>query len=293
MSGGGIISKPPSAILNEDNMGGGFLNQLGRFLPNTGTIMAPRTSGPADVKGNRQTEPAYQNKLLGIPLGSPSSKFSEGGFRGMRAPLGPGGDVGGYSKKEMKRYADKKYGASFSPTSYAGSTFMDQHLRFPGLPSLQTKGIPDYMMPSQTSVSGSQQKSKGIVKDATDISTVMSNISREKIRQANEIIPGSATETTYGQSQKMLGDKLGYSNRAEQIKKLKQQGLLGDTKPASRSVRPPVRSQSGYNNSMSGGVGANRSNSSGNQSAGSQTPSFSARNSSGSESKQKTLGLVR
>jgi len=225
MSDGGIISKPPSAILNEENMGSGFLNQLGRFLPNTGTIMAPRTSGPADVKGNRQTDPAYQNKLLGIPLGSPSSKFSEGGFRGMRAPLGPGGDVGGYSKAEMKRYADKKYGASFAPTSYAGSTFMDQHLRFPGLPSLQTKGIPDYMMPS-TPVSKSQQKPKGIVKDATDISTIMSNISREKIRQANKISPGSATEITYGQSQRMLAEQLGTSNRAEQIKKLKQQGLL-------------------------------------------------------------------
>lgn len=156
----------------------GFLDILGRFLPNTGTIMSPRTSGHADVKDNMQTEPAYQNKLLGIPLGSPSSKFSEGGFRGMRAPLGPGGDVDG-------------------------------------------------------------------------------------------------------------------NNRAGKIKKLKQQGVLGDTKPASRSVSPPLRSQSGYNNPMSGGVGANRSNSSGNKSAGSQTPSFSARNPSGGRLKQETLGLVR
>ena len=251
MSDGGIISKPPSAILNEDNMGGGFLNQLGRFLPNTGTVMAPRTSGSADVKGNRQTEPAYQNKLLGIPLGSPSSKFSEGGFRGMRSPLGPGGDVGGYTKEQKKRYSSRT-GSSFVPTSYAGSisgAMGDSHLRFPGLPSLQNKKIeiPDYMMPS-TPVSKPQQKPKGIVKDATDISTVMSNISREKIRQANKISPGSATEITYGQSQRMLAEQLGTSNRAEQVKQLKQQGLL---------------------------------------------PSFSSTNSSGSGSKQKTLGLTR
>ena len=156
----------------------GFLDILGRFLPNTGNIMSSSKSGPADVKGNMQTEPAYQNKLLGIPLGSPSSKFSEGEFHGMKVPLGPGGDVGG-------------------------------------------------------------------------------------------------------------------NNRAEQIKKLKQQGLLGDTKPASRSVIPPVRSQSGYNNPMSGGVGVNRSNQSGSQSTGPQTPSFSARNPSGGRSKQETLGLMR
>ena len=76
----------------------------------------------------------------------------------------------------------------------------------------------------------------------------MSNISREKIRQANKISPGSATEITYGQSQRMLAEQLGTSNRAEQVKQLKQQGLL---------------------------------------------PSFSSTNSSGSGSKQKTLGLTR
>jgi len=42
-------------------MGSGFLNQLGRFLPNTGTIMAPRISESADVKVNKKTD---QNKLL-------------------------------------------------------------------------------------------------------------------------------------------------------------------------------------------------------------------------------------
>ena len=142
---------------------GGFLDVLGKILPNTGTVMAPRTSGPKDVRGNQQTEPAYQNKLLGIPLGSPSSKFSEGGFRGMRAPLGPGGDVGGYTKEQKKRYASRT-GSSFVPTSYAGSisgAMGDSHLRFPGLPSLQNKKIeiPDYMMLS-TPVSKSQQQTR-------------------------------------------------------------------------------------------------------------------------------------
>ena len=67
--------------------GGGFLDTLGRFLPGTGTVMAPRTSGPADVKGNRQTDPGFQSKFLGIPLGSPTSGASS--RFGMTAPLGP------------------------------------------------------------------------------------------------------------------------------------------------------------------------------------------------------------
>jgi hypothetical protein len=141
--------------------GGGFLDTLGRFLPGTGTVMAPRTSGPADVKGNRQTDPGFQSKFLGIPLGSPTSGASS--RFGMTAPLGPGGDVGGYTKEQKKRYASRT-GSSFVPTSYAGSisgAMGDSHLRFPGLPSLQNKKIeiPDYMMPS-TPVSKSQQQTR-------------------------------------------------------------------------------------------------------------------------------------
>ena len=131
---------------------GGFLDTLGGFLPGTGNVMAPRSSGPRDIRGNQQTDPGFQSKFLGIPLGSPTSGASS--RFGMTAPLGPGGDVGGYTKEQKKRYTSRT-GSSFVPTSYAGSisgAMGDSHLRFPGFPSLQNKKIkiPDYMMPSNT-----------------------------------------------------------------------------------------------------------------------------------------------
>ena len=140
--------------------GGGFLNTLGRFLPGTGTVMAPRSSGPRDIRGNQQTDPGFQSKFLGIPLGSPTSGDSS--RFGMTAPLGPGGDVGGYTKEQKKRYSSRT-GSSFVPTSYAGSisgAMGDSHLRFSGLPSLQNKKIeiPDYMMPSNTRKSQQQTR---------------------------------------------------------------------------------------------------------------------------------------
>ncbi|NDG26139.1 MAG: hypothetical protein EB120_03055 [Proteobacteria bacterium] len=138
---------------------GGFLDTLGGFLPGTGNVMAPRSSGPRDIRGNQQTDPGFQFKFLGIPLGSPTSGASS--RFGMTAPLGPGGDVGGYTKEQKKRYASRT-GSSFVPTSYAGSisgAMGDSHLRFPGFPSLQNKKIeiPDYMMPSTHSKSQKPQ----------------------------------------------------------------------------------------------------------------------------------------
>ena len=206
---------------------GGFLNTLDpRFLsklgelgvPGTGSVMAPLSSGPKDVYGNQQTGAGYQRKLFGTNIGNPFGHQD--------------GASGQYDSVEKSRY-EKMSGRKFIPTLYG-----DYRGTAEGMPGL-TRPTPTLK---------SQQKQKGIVKDATDISTIMSNISREKIRQVNKISPGSATEITYGQSQKMLAEQLGTSNRAEQVKQLKQQGLL---------------------------------------------PSFSSTNSSGSGSKQKTLGLTR
>ena len=149
----------PSKPTKPKPMGdGGFLDTLGGLgVPGTGTVMAPRSSGPRDIRGNQQTDPGFQSKFLGIPLGSPTSGASS--RFGMTAPLGPGGDVGGYTEAQKKRYTSRT-GSSFVPTSYAGSisgAMGDSHLRFPGLPSLQNKKIeiPDYMMPSN--ISKSQQ----------------------------------------------------------------------------------------------------------------------------------------
>jgi len=148
-AGGGLVKM----------QGGGFLDTLGGLgVPGTGTVMAPRSSGPRDIRGNQQTDPGFQSKFLGIPLGSPTSGASS--RFGMTAPLGPGGDVGGYTEAQKKRYTSRT-GSSFVPTSYAGSisgAMGDSHLRFPGLPSLQNKKIeiPDYMMPPTTSKSQQQ-----------------------------------------------------------------------------------------------------------------------------------------
>ena len=233
--------------------GGGFLDTLGGLgVPGTGTIMAPRSSGPRDIRGNQQTDPGFQSKFLGIPLGSPTSGASS--RFGMTAPLGPGGDVGGYTEAQKKRYTSRT-GSSFVPTSYAGSisgAMGDSHLRFPGLPSLQNKKIeiPDYMMPSQTSVSRSPKK-PNLIRESQDTASKLSAISREKIRMTNELLGrGSATETNYLGATKMLGNQLGYSNRAEQIKRLKEQGLLpkkqggglfGGTKTPSTEEHPYLR----------------------------------------------------
>jgi hypothetical protein len=158
----GGTNQPQVTKLKSSNIfgmsGGGLVDTLGGFLPGTGNVMAPRSSGPRDIRGNQQTDPGFQSKFLGIPLGSPTSGASS--RFGMTAPLGPGGDVGGYTKEQKKRYASRT-GSSFVPTSYAGSisgAMGDSHLRFPGLPSLQNKKIeiPDYMMPSNTRKSQSQ-----------------------------------------------------------------------------------------------------------------------------------------
>ena len=156
-------SPKPSKPTKPKPMGdGGFLDTLGGFLPGTGNVMAPRSSGPRDIRGNQQTDPGFQSKFLGIPLGSPTSGVSS--RFGITAPLGPGGDVGGYTKEQKKRYSSRT-GSSFVPTSYAGSisgAMGDSHLRFPGLPSLQNKKIeiPDYMMPSNTSKSQQPKSDK-------------------------------------------------------------------------------------------------------------------------------------
>lgn len=55
-AGGGLIKRTIKSFQG-GGMVGGALNQLGRFLPGTGSVIAPR-----------YTEMGFQNKLLGIPL---------------------------------------------------------------------------------------------------------------------------------------------------------------------------------------------------------------------------------
>lgn len=98
-SGGGLVSNQQSSPT-----GGGFLGALGRFLPGTGTAMAPKSGGQRDVQGIQQTMAGYQNKLLGINLGGVNF---------------PRGNMGQYSQQENRRYYERT-GKYFVPTRYPG-----------------------------------------------------------------------------------------------------------------------------------------------------------------------------
>lgn len=84
--------------------GGGMLGALGRFLPGTGTVMAPKSGGAADIQGIRQTMAGYQNKFLGMNIGK---------------PFFPRGNTGEYSQQENRRYYEKT-GKYFVPTNFPG-----------------------------------------------------------------------------------------------------------------------------------------------------------------------------
>lgn len=84
ISGGGLVL---------GMQGGGFLGGLSKFLPGTGTVMAPKTIGNQTIAG-------YQNKFLGIPIGK------------VNYPTDSGGLGTGYSQSQMRKYEQqnpKKY----------------------------------------------------------------------------------------------------------------------------------------------------------------------------------------
>jgi hypothetical protein len=90
MHGGPGANKPKMGRLyNTGGMvgmqGGGWLNQLGRFLPETGTVMAPSTTGNQTIAG-------YRDKLLGINIGK------------TRYPKDTRGYGTGYSMGQMRRF---------------------------------------------------------------------------------------------------------------------------------------------------------------------------------------------
>jgi putative chitinase len=91
-NGGGVVGM----------QGGGILGALGRFLPGTGTVMAPRSGGPKDIRGVRQTQAGYQNKFLGMNIGN--TFFPKGGR-------------GEYSQAENRRYYERT-GSHFVPTDF-------------------------------------------------------------------------------------------------------------------------------------------------------------------------------
>lgn len=100
-NGGGVVGM----------QGGGILGALGRFLPGTGTVMAPRSSGPKDIRGVRQTQAGYQNKFLGMNIGN--TFFPKGGR-------------GEYSQAENRRYYERT-GSYFVPTDFGPGYLPGMH----------------------------------------------------------------------------------------------------------------------------------------------------------------------
>lgn len=130
--------------------GGGFLNTLGRVLPGTGTVMAPKSSGPKDIQGIRQTLAGYQNKLLGIPLGKPSF---------------PKGNMGEYSQKENRRYYEKT-GKYFIPTDF-GPGYL------PGIHGLYTPpNTKQQVRPQGAITSTNNQQLRNAIQNARDITNM-------------------------------------------------------------------------------------------------------------------------
>lgn len=123
--------------------GGGILGSLGRFLPGTGTVMAPQSGGPMDLQGIRQTMAGYQNKFLGMNVGN---------------PFFPRGNMGQYSQQENRRYYERT-GKYFIPTQYPGAM---------GIHGLYTPPRKQ----SATSTSSSNQRLNSAIQNARDITNI-------------------------------------------------------------------------------------------------------------------------
>jgi len=179
--------------------GGGLLNQLGRFLPGTGTVMAPRSGGPTDRQGVRQTQAGFQNKLLGINLGGASF---------------PRGSRGQYTDQENSRYYQQS-GRYFIPTDFGSD-------RLPGIHGLYT---PPGRKPRASSTTSTKPRPT-ITSQATGLAARLSAQGQQKQDILNQQLGRNDKTMTWGQSHQILGNQLGWSTQSEQIKKVQEQGLL-------------------------------------------------------------------
>lgn len=268
-SGGGtnVPTFGPGGVHAE---GGGFLNMLGRFLPGTGTVMAPRSDGPRDLQGIRQTMAGYQNKFLGIPMGHTSY---------------PRGGSGQYSLEEQRRYASKsKTGSYFAQTNYAnGRGYM------PGMHGLYTPPRTPAVKPRDT-----------ITSQATGIGSKLSNISQQKQDIINQQLGLNDKTMSWGKANKVLGDQIGWSTQAEQRKQLKLQGYAdgGRVPPNFANIKSspkvkkitPLPSRKSSMLPISGATSKSASGSSGSTSQ-PQPPSFSSTHRRGTRSAEAVLGI--
>jgi hypothetical protein len=186
---GGNYSLPPTGSMRYEKggsyAGGGMFDKLRRFITQgTGRVMAPNGG-----------ELGYQNKFLGWNVGDYQ-----------RLPLNKT-----YTDKAAARYNTLK--ANTNQPDRLEKDMFGRHFTYvdPRLvrtPSAQVK-------PAQPSLNTQAQ----------GLNNRLSNQSRTKVDVVNEILGHEAGKlTTWGESQKMIGDQYGWSTRAEQTKKLKDEG---------------------------------------------------------------------
>jgi hypothetical protein len=125
--------------------GGGIIGGLSRFLPGTGAVMAPRSSGPRDMHGRQQTSAGYQNKILGVPVGG---AYYPRGVRGQ------------YSEQENRRYYEKT-GSYFTPTNFG-----------PGRQGLHGLYTPSQRTSPTGSGSTTNQNLNKAIKNARDVTNL-------------------------------------------------------------------------------------------------------------------------
>jgi hypothetical protein len=295
---GGGTNKPKMMGGTTYAQGGGFIGQtlrgLGKFLPGTGTVMAPYSRGPRDISNSRQAAAGYQNKLLGFNLGG--AHF-------------PKGATGEYSKKEQRRYYEqtgrKTY---FAPTNYGtghGGYQPQQH----GLFSSQTQKTRQPSSPITLQNNQNNQNLNLAIQNARDVTNMPGGAAYKPLvesaaKSSTKIQNYYDTLRTTMRDAGMKGADESMNMHGKPIKPLpvpyekggyapksaRPTSPIGSSKPVSRPTIKPLtppkprvmyvpapapQSGEGY------GGGASTS-----------VPSFSASGPGGS-AKQKTLGVTR
>jgi hypothetical protein len=169
--------------------GGGLIGSLSRFLPGTGTVMAPQGMNLM-----------YQNKLLGVNVGE------------VRLPL-----TQTYSQQDVERYnKDPKSPSTLVKFGYG--PLANRHV-----------SVPKTKTATQTSPS-KPQPTPSLQQNTQGLAARLSSRSERQQSEINRLLGRNDKTMTWGESQKIIGEKYGMSTRGEQMKQLKQQGLLGGQK---------------------------------------------------------------
>ena len=195
---GGGTNKPKMISGTTYAQGGGFIGALGRFLPNTGRVMSP--------KGMTL---GFQDKILGINVGE------------VRLPL-----TQTYSQQDVERYnKDPKSPSTLVKFGYG--PLANRHI---SVPKVRSAASP---------ISTSPIKSRPSLQQSTEgLAGRLSSVSQRQQSEINRLLGRNDKTMTWGESQKIIGEKYGMSTRSEQMKQLGKKGLL-------RSQNEPRYAQGG------------------------------------------------